>query len=237
MRWTAAALALVMLSVAMPAYGSFHEQLAKAPDRDYLLLMRGTSFNGMEAPNTPILEAYLGERVRFDIVATEAHTFHLHGHPWLLADGTVVDTFLVDVDTPHAFEVLAGGTDGRAGDWLYHCHIDAHLQGGMWGIFRVYPYKAEIELPGPLMTVHLSRLGVPLDGAQIAVTVDGVDVPAHVEPQGDGRYQIHAALPADGALVVTATHPEHGVSVARAALGSTTLPPLSFVGGAHGHHA
>lgn len=237
MRWTAAALALVLLGVAMPAYGSFHDALVLVPDRDHLLVMQGTSFNGLHAPNTPILEAYLGERVRFDILATEAHTFHLHGHPWLLADKTVVDTFLVDVDTPHAFDVLAGGTDHRAGDWLYHCHIDAHLQGGMWGIFRVYPYKTEIELPGPLMSVQLSRLGAPLDGAQLSVSLDGVEIPAHVEPQGDGGYRVHAALPTDGVLVVTADHPEHGVSVARAALGAATLEPLTFIGGSHGHDA
>ena len=236
MRWTAATMALVMLAVSMPAYGSFHEALALLPDREALLVMQGSSFNGLEAPNTPIIEAFLGERVRFTILAAEPHTFHLHGHPWLLADGRVVDTFLVDADTPHAFDVPAGGVDRHAGDWLYHCHVDAHLQGGMWGIFRVYPFATEIQLPGPLMSVHLSRLGVPLDGARLAVSVDGVEVPAHVAPEGDGAYRVHAALPATGALVVTATHPEHGVSVARAGLGGAAVAPLTFAGGSHGAH-
>lgn len=230
------ALALLLLVVAAPAYGSFHEALVLVPDREALLVMSGTTFNGLEAPHAPLIEAFLGERVRFTILATEPHTFHLHGHPWRLSDGRVVDTFLVDVDTPHAFEVLAGGVDRRAGDWLYHCHIDAHLQGGMWGLFRVYPFSARVDAPGPAMTVHLARLGVPLEGARLSVAVDGVEVPAHVEPQGDGVYRVHAPLPATGALSVTASHPEHGVSVARAALGGGALEPLTFAGGAHGGH-
>lgn len=236
MRGVVLALALLVLSVATPAYGSFHEALVLVPDREALLVMTGTTFNGLEAPNTPIIEAFLGERVRFTVLASEPHTFHLHGHPWRLSDDRMVDTFLVDVDTPHAFEVLAGGVDRRAGDWLYHCHIDAHLEGGMWGIFRVHPFTTRIASPGPLMTVHLDRLGEPLDGARLVVSVDGVEVPAHVEPEGRGAYRVHAALPPTGTLAVTATHPAHGMSVARAALGGGILEPLTFVGGAHGGH-
>ena len=237
MRSYALVLVAALLAGAVPAVGSFHDVVAQVPDRDVLLVMQGASFNGFSAPNTPLLEAYLGERVRFNVLATEAHTFHLHGHPWLLDDGSVVDTVLVDVDRPHAFEVQAGGVDLQPGDWLYHCHIDAHLQAGMWGVFRVYPYEVRLDPPGPLMTVSLDRLGVPLDGAQLSVAVDGIELPARVEPQGDGRYAVQAAFPDEGVLVVTATHPEKGVSVARAPLGGGALPPLFFEGGEEHAHA
>lgn len=244
MRWMLAAVALVLLALSTPAIGSFHETTGSVPDRAFTLLMSGTSFNGLHAPDTPLLEGYLGERTRFITVATEPHTFHLHGHPWL-SEGRVVDTFLVDADTPHAFDVIAGGVDRYAGDWMYHCHIDTHLQGGMWGIFRVYPYSFELSLPkatvegvgeGPV-TLRLARMGEPVDGATIELSVDGVALPAHVEPLGGGRYAVHAPLPATGALIATATHPELGVSVARASLGGGELPMQTLPLGAHGAHA
>lgn len=231
MRWIIAGIALVILSLSTPAIGSFHETTGSVPDRAFTLMMSGTSFNGLHAPNTPLLEGYLGERTRFITLATEPHTFHLHGHPWL-SEGRVIDTFLVDADRPHAFDVLAGGVDAYPGDWMYHCHINSHLQAGMWGIFRVYPYSFSLTLPGEgegtgegtgtgpgTMLVTLARMGVPVDGATIELSVDGVVLPAHVEPLGDGEYALHATLPAAGALVATATHPELGVSVARASLG------------------
>ena len=246
MRWLAAVCAVLILASATPAIGSFHTQLQNSvPDRVFLLTMQGTSFNGLHAPDAPLLEAYLGERVRFALLATEAHTFHLHGHPWLLENGAIVDTFLVDVDRPHAFDVPAGGVDHYAGDWMYHCHINGHVAGGMWGILRVYPYSVELTLPveggggvegggAGTTSVRLARMGETLDGATLSLTIDGVPIPAHVEPLGEGRYQLHATLPATGALVVTAEHPEHGTSLARLSLSGGELPALS-VNAVHGH--
>lgn len=234
MKWLACGLALALLLAATPAIGSFHTAIQNSvPDRVHVLAMSGTSFNGLHAPDTPVLEAYLGERVRFALFATEAHTFHVHGHPWLLDDGSVVDTFLVDLDRPHVFDVPAGSVDRHAGDWLYHCHFSAHVAEGMWGVFRVYPYKAEI-LPGTV--IELSRLGEPVDDATLALTLDGVEWPAHVEPLGGGRYQVHAELPAVGAVVVTATHAELGTSVVRQSFGGAPLPlpTVGLAGHAHG---
>ena len=234
MRWSAAVVAFVLLSAATPAIGSFHETpVGVIPDRVHLLAMSGTSFNGLHAPDAPLLEAYLGENVRFILLATEPHTFHLHGHPWLLEDGSVVDTFLSDVDTPHVFDVPAGGVDQHAGDWMYHCHINAHVASGMWGIFRVYPFTTTLLGVGPSMVVTLDRLGEPLQGAALSVSVDGVELPAHVEPLGHGAYRVHSALPATGELVVTATHPAHGTSLARAGLGGEPLPLPTIVASHH----
>lgn len=226
-------LALLAAALAPPAIGSFHDALVSVADREFVLVMQGTSINGFHAPDAPLLEAYLGERVRFTVLATEPHTFHLHGHPWLLADGRVVDTFLVDADTPHAFDVKAGGVDGHAGDWMYHCHIEAHVDAGMWGVFRVHPYSVALADVGPETTVRLARLGVPVDGASLALAVEGAPVEAHVEALGGGVYRVHADLPASGELTVTATH-ALGESLARASLDATPLdaPALKAV-----HHA
>lgn len=224
MRWILALAALLLLAAATPAIGNFHEAVAaKVPDRVFVLAMSGTSFNGLHAPDTPLLEAYLGDRVRFAILATEPHTFHLHGHPWRLDEGGIVDTFYVDADRPHIFDVLAGGPDHHEGDWLYHCHFNAHVAGGMWGVFRVYPYAAEMS--GTTITLTDAH-GAPVDGASLDATLDGAPLAFHAEPLGGGRYAMHAALPATGQLVVTATHPELGVTVLRASLdGSAPATP------------
>lgn len=145
--------AILLALAALPiATGSFHELPAQPPDRVFALAMSGTTFNGMHGHELPVLEAFVGERVRFELFAMESHTFHLHGHPWRLADGRFVDVFLVDPDTPHAFEVTAGGADGHAGEWMFHCHIQDHMDEGMWGILRVHPAAAR-ELPAPVPPV------------------------------------------------------------------------------------
>lgn len=229
MRWWVAALALIALVGATPALGSFHETLSLfPPDRTFVLAMSGTTFDGLSAPHAPLLEAYLGERARFTLVATEAHTFHLHGHPWLLNSRTFIDTFLVTPETPHVFDVIAGGPDGHPGDWMYHCHMDEHLRGGMWGVFRVYPYMTRLEKVPHAVEVTLERLGAPLEGARLRVEVDGTQVLARIDPQGHGLYVVRADLPARGVLVVTAEHPEHGTSVARLPYGGAAPPIITI---------
>lgn len=228
--------ALALLLVSSPAIGSFHETTGTVPDRAYFLLFQGTGVNGLHGPQTPLLEAALGERVRFLVGATEAHTFHLHGHPWL-SEGRVIDVFLVEPQRPHAFDVTAGGPDRHPGDWLYHCHVDSHMEAGMWGIFRVHPFATRLALATDgSLEVALDRLGEPVDGATFALDAEGAPLAHHVEALGEGRYRIHAALPARGALALTAEHPSLGASVGRLALGGAPLPQ-PILEGAHATHA
>lgn len=226
---------LLLPALAAPAVGDVHVE--DVPDRVVMLVMRGHTFNGLSYPDTPLLEAFVGEKVQVTVLvpaaAAEAHTFHMHGHPWLVpSQGRVVDTVLLKPGDAHSFTVTAGGAGLHPGDWMYHCHFDDHVAGGMWGVFRVYPYKAEL-LPG--LTLSLSRLEEPVDGATITATLDGADVPMHAQPLGDGRYQLHAELPATGALVVTASHADLGVSVVRHALDGSVPETPSIAGLVHGH--
>lgn len=188
------------------------------PDRAFVLVMAGSSFNGMTHPDTPLLEAYLGEDLRFTVAVPplmEPHTFHLHGHPWFFPEkGRHVDTVLLRPGETHSFDVVAGGPDAMPGDWMYHCHVADHQAAGMWGILRVYNYTTQAsDAPGGLL-VTLHRLGVPVEGAHLVVERDGAALPAQVEPLGEGRYQVRG-VPAGVPLVVTAHHAELGVSVAR----------------------
>lgn len=226
--------ALVPL-LATPAVGEVYVQ--SPPDRAFVLLMRQHTFNAQTWPRTPLLEAAVGETVQFTVLVpplAEPHTFHLHGHPWFLpSKDRMVDTVLLQPGETLSFSVKAGGIQRASGDWMYHCHFDDHVVGGMWGVFRVYPYATSVSGAAPRFEVRLDREGEPIDGATLRLTLDGQDVPAHVEPQGDGRYRVHAGIDplAHGVLVVTASH-ELGESVARVALGGIEAPTPDLADGA-----
>lgn len=195
------------------------------PDAAFTLIMQGGSFNGMKYPDTPLLEAAVGDLVQITVLSTtEGHTFHMHGHPWLIPEQGFIDTIVLNSGESHSFPVPAGGVDKQPGDWMYHCHIDSHMAGGMWGIFRVYPYKTTITNPTASgFVVHLDRLGEPVEGATLAATLDGAPLGMHVVPLGKGDYLVHANA-IKGVLVVTATSGAWGESVGRAGLGGAEVP-------------
>ncbi len=45
------------------------------------------------------------------------------------------DTFIVPADS----SITVVSELANPGDWMYHCHILEHEEGGMMGIFRVQP--------------------------------------------------------------------------------------------------
>ncbi|HWH10322.1 MAG TPA: multicopper oxidase domain-containing protein [Solirubrobacteraceae bacterium] len=84
--------------------------------------------------NTPVFSARVGERVRWRIAALgkEFHVFHLHGHRWF--NGIYhTDSQIIGPSTTATIEY----TEDNAGDWLYHCHVTDHMQGGMMGRYEV----------------------------------------------------------------------------------------------------
>ena len=130
-------------------------------DKEYVLYMVETTFWGVEIDHTngglqtplwtnPTLVAELGEIDRFHIIGlgTAFHTWHMHAHRWL-DDGTtnVIDTQTIGPLTKHVFTVKAGEGVGN-GDWMYHCHVFAHMQAGMTGIYRVTD-EGGPSIPGP----------------------------------------------------------------------------------------
>ena len=113
-----------------------HEQ---APDREFVVVFapmgRFQSIDGRAfVGNTPVFTAFVGQLVQWDVMAmgSEHHTFHVHGHRWQ-ERGTDVDTRTVG--PAESFRIRWREQD--PGTWLYHCHVETHMEQGMIGIYRV----------------------------------------------------------------------------------------------------
>ena len=85
--------------------------------------------------NTPVFHAKVGDLVQWDVLALgdDFHTFHVHGHRWQAPDGTDVDT--QTVGPAESFKIQ--WREDAPGTWLYHCHVEAHMNNGMIGLYRV----------------------------------------------------------------------------------------------------
>jgi FtsP/CotA-like multicopper oxidase with cupredoxin domain len=118
------------------------------PSRQYTVVFNDMMINHKMAPDTPMFEARLGERVEWVCVGHGSlpHTFHLHAHRWadtrtgMLSSATdnaqTVDNKNLDPGSSFGFQVIAGEGVGP-GVWMYHCHVQSHSDGGMVGLFLV----------------------------------------------------------------------------------------------------
>src|SRR3954449_5339514 len=112
----------------------------RAPDREFevvfspmgkdFMTIDGRAFVG----NTPVFKAKVGDHVQWDVMAmgSDFHTFHVHGHRWITADGSR-DTHTVG--PAESFRVQ--WVEDDPGTWLYHCHVEDHMMRGMIGIYQV----------------------------------------------------------------------------------------------------
>ena len=109
--------------------------------RDMVAQGKVWAFNGVaDFPAEPLLELATGETARIAIVNETAwpHAMHLHGHHFrkIAADGTtgpLRDTILLDREETAEIGFVAD----NPGDWLLHCHMPEHAEGGMRTWFRV----------------------------------------------------------------------------------------------------
>ena len=80
------------------------------------------------------LRAKVGDVVQWDVltIGDDFHTFHVHGHRWLTADGPR-DTQVIGPAESYKIR----WREDTPGTWLYHCHVESHMMNGMIGIYRV----------------------------------------------------------------------------------------------------
>jgi FtsP/CotA-like multicopper oxidase with cupredoxin domain len=112
----------------------------RPPDHEFVVYLAqtldfmtvdGRAFVG----NTPVFHAKVGDLVQWDVLSLgdDFHTFHVHGHRWERADGTFADT--QTVGPAESFKIQ--WREDAPGTWLYHCHVEAHMNNGMIGLYRV----------------------------------------------------------------------------------------------------
>jgi FtsP/CotA-like multicopper oxidase with cupredoxin domain len=118
------------------------------PDKQFVAVFNGMQINNRTAPDTPMFEANLGQRVEWVAIGHGDlfHTFHLHAHRW--ADNRTgylegpsdpspaIDNKDLNPGSSFGFQVIAGEGVGP-GAWMYHCHVQNHSDSGMVGIFLV----------------------------------------------------------------------------------------------------
>lgn len=107
-------------------------------------MMGGMSFtiDGEEWPDVPWVSvaAYTPSKLEVRNDSDMRHPFHLHGQRFAITSGLSGPAALGWKDT---FDVEPGATVSfvteadNPGDWIYHCHILEHAEGGMAGMFRV----------------------------------------------------------------------------------------------------
>ena len=113
----------------------------RAPDREFEVVFTpfGKGFWSIDGRafigNTPIFRAKVGQRVQWDVMAmgSDFHTFHVHGHRWIGPGGVPRDT--QTVGPAESFKISWNEHD--PGTWLYHCHVESHMMGGMIGLYEV----------------------------------------------------------------------------------------------------
>jgi manganese oxidase len=101
------------------------------------------SVNGYLYGDGPVMTVQQGQRVRWylldmgDVGALNFHTPHWHGNT-VLSHGTRRDTiFLLPLGTETADMV-----PDTPGLWLFHCHLDDHMEAGMMARYEVLPASA-----------------------------------------------------------------------------------------------
>jgi FtsP/CotA-like multicopper oxidase with cupredoxin domain len=96
------------------------------------------SINGFVDGNLPKLTMKKGERVRWYLFANgnedDVHTPHWHGQTAMVEH---MRTDMVHLEP--MMMMVADMIPDNIGTWLFHCHVNEHIKGGMQGLFTVTP--------------------------------------------------------------------------------------------------
>jgi len=96
------------------------------------------TINGLSFGNLPIPDMRVGQKVRWYLLSTmsdfDFHAPHWHGQT-VVMDGMRTDLAQL---SPMGM-LVADMTPDNPGTWLFHCHINVHLAGGMEARYRVNP--------------------------------------------------------------------------------------------------
>jgi FtsP/CotA-like multicopper oxidase with cupredoxin domain len=96
------------------------------------------TMNGFIRGTMPLLTMKKGERVRWYLMANsnedDVHAPHWHGQT-VLSNNMRSDTLSLGP----MMMTVADMVPDNPGMWLFHCHVNDHLDGGMYALFQVSP--------------------------------------------------------------------------------------------------
>jgi len=96
------------------------------------------TINGYSFANGPMMTMKKGERVRWYVVTigegANFHTPHWHGNV-VLDGGHRTDVIAISPAQMATVDMVPDDP----GIWMYHCHVDEHMEGGMMARYQVLP--------------------------------------------------------------------------------------------------
>lgn len=99
------------------------------------------SINGLLEGNMPMLTMKKGERVRWYLLSNgnddDVHTPHWHGQTV-----TLMHMRMDMISLAPMMMTTVDMVPDNVGTWLFHCHVNDHLEGGMVALFTVTPDAA-----------------------------------------------------------------------------------------------
>ncbi len=119
--------------VADPVTGEFPDAGTYHGGHQYMHTINGKAYEDAIPP----FEGKVGELSRWRIVSigTEFHTWHIHGHRWLDGSKQLTDNVQLGPGLYTTFQFQ----EDSPGDWLVHCHVPSHMEGGMMARYLVSP--------------------------------------------------------------------------------------------------
>jgi len=107
-------------------------------DPNFVKTLEYFTLNGFIRGTLPLLTMKKGERVRWYMLANsnedDVHAPHWHGHT-VLFNAMRTDTLNMGPMGMMVADMLVD----NPGTWLFHCHVNDHLDGGMYALFKVTP--------------------------------------------------------------------------------------------------
>lgn len=119
--------------VADPVTGEFPDGGTYHGGHQYMHTINGKGYEDAIPP----FPGKVGDLSRWRVISigTEFHTWHIHGHRWLGGDGQLTDNVALGPGQYTTFEF----EEDNPGDWLIHCHVPTHMEGGMMARYVVSP--------------------------------------------------------------------------------------------------
>lgn len=107
-------------------------------DPNFVKTLEYYTMNGFIRGSMPLLTMKKGERVRWYLMANsnedDVHAPHWHGQT-VLSNSMRTDM----LNLGPMMMMVADMVPDNPGTWLFHCHVDEHLDNGMYALFKVEP--------------------------------------------------------------------------------------------------